>query len=186
MALFRHQFMPLFSYDKQVDPNRMDTNLVTQILWGRTTHVGCGWTQFPISQRTAHFQVLVVTFIANTSSQWQHLLQTVVPSGNIYCKHQFLVVTFIANTNNQWPHSLSTLVTSGHIYCKHQKLVVTFCANTNFLNIHRAYLLTESMKTFSFATTALGEMSRESLYTKQIAVRRTCPRMSSLIQVMRK
>ena len=32
----------------QIDPHQMDTNLVTQILWGRTTHVGCGWTQFPL------------------------------------------------------------------------------------------------------------------------------------------
>ena len=34
----------------------MDTNLVTQILWGRTTHVGCGWTQFPLKEGTSRFQ----------------------------------------------------------------------------------------------------------------------------------
>lgn len=33
----------------------MDTNLVTQILWGRTTHVGCGWTQFPLSEGSSKF-----------------------------------------------------------------------------------------------------------------------------------
>ena len=40
----------------QIDRNRMDTNLVTQILWGRTTHVGCGWTQFPLKEGTSRFQ----------------------------------------------------------------------------------------------------------------------------------
>ena len=34
----------------------MDTNLVTQILWGRTTHVGCGWTQFPLLEGSSKFQ----------------------------------------------------------------------------------------------------------------------------------
>ena len=34
----------------------MDTNLVTQILWGRTTHVGCGWTQFPLLEGSSKFE----------------------------------------------------------------------------------------------------------------------------------
>ena len=25
-----------------------DHNLITQMIWGQTTHVGCGWTQFPL------------------------------------------------------------------------------------------------------------------------------------------
>ena len=34
----------------------MDTNLITQILWGRTTHVGCGWTQFPLQDGASRFR----------------------------------------------------------------------------------------------------------------------------------
>ena len=34
----------------------MDTNLVTQIIWGRTTHVGCGWTQFPLLEGSSKFK----------------------------------------------------------------------------------------------------------------------------------
>ena len=33
----------------------MDTNSVTQIIWGRTTHVGCGWTQFPLLEEYSKF-----------------------------------------------------------------------------------------------------------------------------------
>ena len=28
--------------------HRRDQHLVTQMIWGRTTHIGCGWTQFPL------------------------------------------------------------------------------------------------------------------------------------------
>ena len=32
----------------QIQMHRRDQHLVTQMIWGRTTHIGCGWTQFPL------------------------------------------------------------------------------------------------------------------------------------------
>ncbi|CAB4058840.1 CRISP [Lepeophtheirus salmonis] len=41
-----NNFQP--GYIKEFNVDDADGSLMTQIIWGRTTHVGCGWIQFPM------------------------------------------------------------------------------------------------------------------------------------------
>jgi len=36
----------------QIQKDNQNVHLVTQMIWGKTTHVGCGWIQFPRQSRS--------------------------------------------------------------------------------------------------------------------------------------
>ena len=50
----------LINYDllfhSQVHSEDQNVHLVTQMIWGRTTHMGCGWIQFPVESGSKKFE----------------------------------------------------------------------------------------------------------------------------------
>jgi len=46
----------VFIFYSQVHSEDQNVHLVTQMIWGRTTHMGCGWIQFPVEPGSKKFE----------------------------------------------------------------------------------------------------------------------------------